>query len=58
VSIGRDRPDEATLREIASPDCYVHITNTQALATFISSVGSSGLSLARDIAGLLQHIRE
>lgn len=58
VSVGRSRPDEQTLREIASPECYVHIANTQALATFISSVGSSGLSLVRDVAGLLQHIRE
>ena len=56
VSVGKARPDERTLREIASADCYVHITNTQELTTFISSVGSSGVSRAREVAGLLQHI--
>jgi uncharacterized protein YegL len=57
VSVGKAQPDEGTLREIASSDCYVHITNTQALTTFISSVGSSGVSRAREVAGLLQHIQ-
>jgi hypothetical protein len=56
VSVGRARPGEKTLRKIASPGCYVHVTNTQALATFISSVGSSGVSRARDVADLLSHI--
>jgi len=50
VSVGEARPDERTLREIASPDCYVHVANTQALAAFMSSVGSSGVSRARDVA--------
>ena len=50
VSVGETRPDEKTLREIASPDCYVHITNTQSLTAFISSIGSSGVSRAKDVA--------
>ena len=58
VSVGRSRPDEKTLREIASPDCYVHITNAQALAAFISSVGSSGVSRARDVAEVIRHIQD
>ena len=29
VSVGSKQPDERTLREIASPECYVHITNAQ-----------------------------
>ncbi|MCX5647470.1 MAG: VWA domain-containing protein [Phycisphaerae bacterium] len=57
VSVGNAWPDDKTLREIASPDCYVHITNTQALAAFISSVGSSGVSRARDVAEVIKHIQ-
>jgi uncharacterized protein YegL len=58
VSVGNARPDEQTLREIASPDCYVHITNAAALTTFISSVGSSGVSRARDVAAVIRQIQE
>ena len=50
VSVGDDHPDEKMLREIASPECYVHIDNTQSLAVFIASVGSSGASRAVDVA--------
>jgi sulfur carrier protein ThiS len=57
VSVGRSRPEESTLREIASPGCYVHITNTQALAAFISSVGSSGVSRAMDVANVIKQIQ-
>jgi uncharacterized protein YegL len=56
VSVGKARPDEKTLRAIASADCYVHVTNTQALATFISSVGSSGVSRAWDVAQVIKQI--
>jgi len=56
VSIGHAQAHEQTLREIASPDCYVHITNAQALAGFISSVGSSGVSRAREVAQVLKQI--
>ena len=58
VSVGKARPDEKTLRQIASPDCYVHITNAQALAAFISSVGSSGVSRAREVANVIKHIQD
>jgi uncharacterized protein YegL len=58
VSVGNAQPDEQTLREIASPDCYVHITNAAALTTFISSVGSSGVSRARDVAAVIRQIQE
>jgi uncharacterized protein YegL len=58
VSVGNAQPDEQTLREIASPDCYVHITNAGALTTFISSVGSSGVSRARDVAAVIRQIQE
>jgi hypothetical protein len=57
VSVGKVRPDERTLREIASPDCYVHIANAQALTAFISSVGSSGVSRARDVAEVIRQIQ-
>jgi uncharacterized protein YegL len=57
VSVGSARPDEKTLREIASPDCYVHITNAQALSAFISSVGSSGVSRASDVATVIRQIQ-
>jgi uncharacterized protein YegL len=50
VSIGSEKPDEALLRDIASPECYFHITNAQALSSFISSVGSSGASRPEDLA--------
>jgi uncharacterized protein YegL len=58
VSVGNAQPDEQTLRDIASPDCYVHITNAGALTTFISSVGSSGVSRARDVAAVIRQIQE
>src|SRR5208283_4940130 len=48
VSVGSEHPDEKTLRAIASPECYVDIDNTQLLAAFIASVGSSGASRAVD----------
>jgi uncharacterized protein YegL len=57
VSVGDSRPDERTLCNIASPDCYVHIADAQALTAFISSVGSSGVSRARDVAEVLRHIQ-
>ncbi len=56
VSVGRTQPMEATLREIASPECYVHITNAPALAEFISSVGSSGVSRAHEVAQVLKQL--
>jgi uncharacterized protein YegL len=57
VSVGNARPDERILQEIASPDCYVHISNTQSLAAFISSVGSSGVSRVRDVADVIKRIQ-
>ena len=57
VSVGSESPDERTLREIASPDCYVHIENAQALATFIATVGSSGASRAVDVAKYIKLIQ-
>lgn len=52
VAIG-GQPDETTLRAIASTECYVPITNAAALNTFLSSVGSSGASRAKDIAAVM-----
>jgi hypothetical protein len=54
VSIGEDRPDEATLSAIASGECYVHISGADALSTFIATVGSSGVSSAKDISDLIK----
>ncbi len=47
VSVGNEHPDEKTLRQVASPECYVHIDNAPALAAFIASVGSSGAFAGR-----------
>ena len=58
VSVGGGKPDDATLGAIASPECYVHITNAQVLAKFISSVGSSGVSSAKDIAAVIKTVQE
>jgi uncharacterized protein YegL len=58
VSVGNEQPDEKTLREVASPECYVHITNAQALTAFISSVGSSGASRAKEVAEAIRGIQE
>lgn len=58
VAIGGDQPDEKTLREIASPECYVHIANASALAAFISSVGSSGASRAKDVADAIKKMEQ
>jgi uncharacterized protein YegL len=54
VSLGTEAADEKTLREIASPECYVPIDNAQALSAFICSVGSSGASRAKDIAQVIK----
>ncbi len=56
VAVGGTRPDEHTLREIASSECYVDITNAQSLAAFIASVGSSGVSRAADVAKVIKRI--
>ena len=56
VAIDGD-PDEATLRAIASPDCYVPITNAAVLDRFISSVGSSGASRAKDVAAVIRNVK-
>ena len=58
VSVGGGQPDENTLRAIASPECYVHISNAQVLSRFISSVGSSGVSTAKDIASVIKTVQE
>jgi uncharacterized protein YegL len=55
VAVGDGRPDEATLREIASPECYLPVTASEVLARFLAEVGSSGLSSAVEIA---QKIKE
>ena len=56
VSFGVLRPDERTLRGIASAECYVDIAHAQTLASFIASVGSSGASRAADVAKIIQRI--
>ena len=58
VSVGGDRPDEKTLREIASPECYIHISNAQALTKFIAAVGSSGASRAKDVADIMRQVQQ
>lgn len=59
VSVGGDKADEDTLREIASPECYVTIENVQLLARFIAAVASSGASRAKDIAQIIkQQVKE
>lgn len=58
VSVGGDKPDEATLKAIASPECYVHIGNAQVLSRFISSVGSSGASRTKDIAAVIKTLEQ
>ena len=57
VSAGAKQPDERTLRQIASPECYVHIANAQSLTVFIASVGSSGASCAADVAKVIKRIQ-
>lgn len=56
VSVGADQPDEKTLREIASPECYYPITNAPALTAFISSVGSSGASGPKGVAQMIKQM--
>lgn len=58
VSIAGSQPDEKTLCEIASPGCYVPVSDAQVLSRFISSVGSSGASRAKDIAAIIKTIQE
>jgi len=54
VSIGDGGPDDKTLREIASPECYMDIANARNLSRFIASVGSSGVSRAEEIARVIK----
>jgi uncharacterized protein YegL len=56
VAVGSDRPDETTLRANATPECYVHTTDAEKLTAFISSVGSSGASRAKDVARIIQRM--
>ena len=58
VSVGGGELDENTLRAIASPECYVHIADAQVLSRFISSVGSSGVSNAKDIASVIKTVQQ
>lgn len=58
VAVGGSAPDENTLRTIASSECYVPITNAQVLSRFISSVGSSGVSSAKDVATVIKNVQE
>ena len=51
-----DRPDEALLRSIASPECYVHIENVRALSAFLAEVGSSGVSSVREVAQIIRRL--
>jgi uncharacterized protein YegL len=57
VSAGGNPPDERTLCEIASPECYFHVANAQSLTAFIASVGSSGASRAIDVAKVIKRIQ-
>lgn len=47
---------EAVLRAIATTECYVDITNAQALTAFISSVGSSGASGPKAVAKVIKDL--
>lgn len=59
VAVGKGHPDETTLREIASPECYFSVTEAGMLARFLAQVGSSGLSSAAAIAKKIkQELRE
>jgi uncharacterized protein YegL len=56
ISTGGESLDERTLREIASPECYVHISDAQVLSRFIASVGSSGVSRAKEVAEVIKNL--
>ena len=52
-----DKLDEEQLREIASPECYLHITDARVLSHFLAEVGSSGASSPREIAQVIDRVR-
>jgi uncharacterized protein YegL len=54
IAVGKAHPDEATLREIASPECYFPATELEKLTRFLAEVGSSGLSSAPEIARMIK----
>ena len=54
---GSEQPDEALLREIASPECYVHIDNVRMLSGFLAEVGSSGASSAREVGLIIRRLQ-
>ena len=41
VAIGSELPDAELLRRIASPECYLHITDVRLLSLFRAEIGSS-----------------
>ncbi len=56
VDIGKDRPDEVLLSELASDGHYISIQNVEALTNFISSVGSSGASSPEEIRRIIENL--
>jgi uncharacterized protein YegL len=54
IAVGKEHPDEATLRAIASPECYFPATELEKLTRFLAEVGSSGLSSAPEIARMIK----
>ena len=51
-----DQPDENLLRAIASPECYLRIAHAEMLSAFLAEVGSSGVSTAHGIGGLMRQV--
>ena len=52
-----DKLDEAQLRKIASPECYLHISDVRVLGHFLSEVGSSGASSPAEVAQIIERVR-
>lgn len=56
ATVETDEPDEQLLREIASPECYLHIDNAQMLSAFLAEVGSSGASSPTEVAAAMHRV--
>lgn len=52
-----DKLDEGQLRRIASPECYLHISDVRVLGHFLSEVGSSGASSPSEVAQVIERVR-
>ena len=53
-----DQPDEALLKSIASPGCYLSIRDVELLSAYLAEVGSSGASSPKEVAEIMGRLAD